>query len=198
MPSDVYSRAKISKYSETAMQYGKKSSQSHNFVANAECHAVVLPVGAEHFETANLRRGAHMLADARAHVVVADAHQAYGVARVVGQTVERNAAVGRIRLSVHDDALELGTADKFERDGHVLVDELVHLALNGALLLTVGLVVEYVCYLTLLALDVGVVGALASEHAHHQLVEQMLGGVGGGKLVFVVVVEVHISLNFEL
>ena len=67
------------------------SGGSHYLVADAEGHAVVVPVGAQHLETAYLCGAAHMLADAGADVVVANAHQSDGVAGIGWQAVEGNA-----------------------------------------------------------------------------------------------------------
>ena len=138
-----------------------------------------VPVSAKHLETAYLRGSADMLADAGADVVVADAHEADGVGGILGQTVEGNALWKFI------------AGDELEGDGQVLVDKLVHAAFDLLLFLARGLVVEVEAHLALLALDVGVVGALAAKEANHRLVEQMFSGMTGRKLVLVVIVQFH-------
>ena len=80
------------------------------------------------------------------------------------------------------------TSRKLEGDGQVLLDEFIHLPLNLALLLSVGLVVEDIRYLTLLSLDMSIARTLTTKHPHHQLIKQMLGRVGRRELVLVVIV----------
>ena len=60
----------------------------YNLETDAEGVLVLVPVGAEHLEAADLRGGAHMTPYAGTDVVVADAHQSDGVARIAGQTVD--------------------------------------------------------------------------------------------------------------
>ena len=99
-----------------------------------------------------------MAAYAGADVVVADADQSDGVGGILWQPVGidlRGQIVAR---------------DEFEGDGQVVVDELLHLALNLLLLLAGGLVVEVEAHLALLALDVGIKGPFAAEDANHGLV----------------------------
>ena len=135
-----------------------------------------VPVGAKHLETAYLGGAADMFADAGTDIVVTDAHEANGVGGVLGQTVEGNALWKFI------------AGDELEGDGQVLVDELVHAALDLLLFLARGLVVEVETHLALLALDMGVVGTLAAKEADHRLVEQMFSGMTGRKLVLIVIV----------
>ena len=60
--------------------------------------------------------------------------------------------------------------------------------------------VEHIADFALLALDVSIARTLATEHAHHQPVEQMLGRVGGRELILVVPVEnqvfVHVFIGY--
>ena len=133
---------------------------------------MLVPIGAEHFETADLGGGADMAANARADVEVADAYQANLVAYI-----------GRKAVGV--DALRKGVEGAVvEGDGKVFLDEAKHLALYLFLFLTRGLAGKMETHLALFALDVCVVGTLAAKHANHHLIEQMLSGVGRGKRDF--------------
>lgn len=128
-----------------------------------------------------------MLTDARADVVAADADKAKGLAGIVGKLVELH--------SVGDGV----ASDEFVGDREVLLDELVHGALNVGNLLGSGADGEVVVDFRLLALDVRVLGALAAKHSHHGLVEKVLGGVGWTVLVLVVGVKYwlfHVVLRF--
>ena len=136
-----------------------------------------VPVGAEHFEAAYLGGGANVAAYAGADVVVADADKADGVGSILGQ------AVGI------DLGGQLVAGDELEGDGQVVVDELLHLALNLLFLLAGGLVVEVEAHLALLALDVGIIGAFAAEDANHGLVQEVFRRMSWRKLLFVMLVQ---------
>ena len=148
------------------------------FEADAEGVFVLVPVGAEEFEAADLGGGAHMTADAGTDIVVADAYQSDGVAGIVGQAREID-TLWQVVIARHD----------FVGDGQVIVDELVHASLDLLLLLSRGFMVEQEAHLALLALHMGVIAALASEHADHGLIEQMFRRMGRWKFVLVVLVE---------
>ena len=60
----------------------------NNLESDAKRMFVLVPVGAEHFEAADLLSGTYMLADARAYIVVAYAYQSDGITGIVGQSVE--------------------------------------------------------------------------------------------------------------
>ena len=133
---------------------------------------MLVPIGAEHFETADLGGGADIAANARTNVEVADGNQANLVAYI-----------GRKAVGV--DALRKGVEGAVvEGDGKVFLDEAEHLALYLFLFLTRRLAVKMETHLALFAFDVCVVGTLAAKHANHHLVEQMLSGVGRGKRDF--------------
>ena len=51
----------------------------HDLEADTKLALLLVPVGAQEFEATYLRRGPHVLADAGADVIVADAHQADGL-----------------------------------------------------------------------------------------------------------------------
>ena len=155
----------------------------HDLEADTKLALLLVPVGAQEFEAAYLRRGPHVLADAGADVIVADAHQADGLG-----------GIGRQAVGI--DALgQVVAIGKLIADGHVESDEAVHLRLDLLLLLARGLVVELVGDLALLALHVGVVASLRAKEADHQLVEQVLGGMSRRKLLLVVLVEYRFLLH---
>ena len=133
---------------------------------------MLVPIGAEHFETADLGGGADMAANARADVEVADAYQANLITYI-----------GRKAVGV--DALRKGVGGAVvEGHGKVFLDEAEHLALYLFLFLTRRLAGKMETHLALFTLDVCVVGTLAAKHANHHLIEQMLSGVGRGKRDF--------------
>ena len=151
--------------------------------AHPERTLMLIPVGTQHFEAPYLRRRAHMLADAGADIVIADAHQSDSVAGITRQTVE---------LHVERNLI---ARDKLEGHGQVFVNQLVHPPFNLTLLLTAGLMVQVEAHLALLSLHMGIITALTSEDTNHRLVEQMLGRVGRGKLLLVVFIEYIIIHN---
>ena len=149
---------------------------------------VFVPVGAKHFEAAYLGGGANVAAYAGADVVVADAHESDGIGSILWQ------AVGI------DLRGQLVARDELEGDWQVVVDELLHLALNLLFLLSAGLVVEVEAHLALLALDMGIIGAFAAEDANHGLVQEVFRRVGWRKLLFVMLVQnvvFHLTLSFS-
>ena len=146
---------------------------------------MLVPVGAEHLKTAYLGGAADMLADAGADVVVADIHQADGVGGILGKA-------GSINL-----LWQFVAGDELEGDGQILVDELVHAALDLLLFLARGLVVEVEAHLALLPIDMGIVRALAAEDSDHRLVQQMLRRMCWRKLLFVMLVEYIIGHQLE-
>ena len=90
---------------------------------------------------------------------------------------------------------------KLERHGQVFSNKLIHLVLNFLFFLLRGLMVENIADFALLTLDVGIVRPLTTEHAHHYLIEQMLGSVGWRELFLVVHIECiafffHLYLEF--
>ena len=133
-----------------------------------------------------------MTADTGADIIVADAHEPYGVAGIFGQSFERDVGIRRVRISLHDEALQFSSCDELEGHRHVLLDETVHLALDFLFLLSVGLMVEYITYLAFLTLNVRIARAFTAKHTYHELVEQMFCRVCGGELFFVVFVKIHI------
>ena len=82
-----------------------------------------VPIGAQHLKTPYLRCAANVFADAWTDVEVADAHQTDFLADVFRQTV----AVTLLG--------QVGQRDIFESNGQVVVNELLHLALNLLLFL---------------------------------------------------------------
>jgi len=151
-----------------------------NLEADAEGLFVLVPIGAEHFEAADLRRRTDMTANAGTDIIVADAHQADGLAGIVRQSVKRHAL------------RQIVLRDKLEGHRQVLVNQALHLTLYLTFLLTTRFVVEAERHLALLALNVGIEGTLAAEQPNHGLVQEVLGGVRGGKLLLVVFVENNI------
>lgn len=135
-----------------------------------------VPIGAQHFETTYLSSGADMFANAGTDIVVANANQTDGAGHIVRKTVERD-LIG-----------QLAELTELKGDGQVFVDKTLHLTLYLLLLLTGGLAVEIETHLALLALDVCIIGTLASEEAYHGLVEQMLCRMGRGKFILVMLV----------
>lgn len=135
-----------------------------------------VPIGAQHFETTYLSSRTDMFANARTDIVVANANQTDGAGHIVRKTVERD-LIG-----------QLAELTELEGDGQVFVDKTLHLALYLLLLLTGGFAVEIETHLALLALDVCIIGTLASEEAYHGLVEQMLCRMGRGKFILVMLV----------
>ena len=133
---------------------------------------MLVPIGAEHFETADLGGGADMAANARTNVEVADAYQANLVAYIGRKAV----GVDALRKAVEGAVVE--------GDGKVFLDEAEHLARYLFLFLARRFAVKMETHLALFTLDMCVVGTLATEHANHHLIEQMLCGVGRGKRDF--------------
>ena len=118
-----------------------------------------------------------MCAEAGADVVVTDAHDAEGVAGVVGQFGEG------------DTGGDVVAGHQLVGDGQVGLYEGVDAPLNVGHLLLGERPVDEEVNLALLAFDVTVAAAFATEHAAHGLVEQVLGGMGRRKLFLVVGVE---------
>ena len=130
---------------------------------------MLVPIGAEHFESSYLRRTPDMLTDAGTNVVVADTNQADSIA-----------CVGRQTAGVHL-RWQVIAAHKLESDGQIFIDKLVHAPLYLLFLLAVGLLVEVEAHLALLPLDVSIVAAFTAEHPDHRLIQQMLSCVGWGE-----------------
>jgi hypothetical protein len=99
-----------------------------------------------------------MATDAGTDIVIAYAYQTDGIGGIVGK------AIGT------DTLWQLVATDKLEGDWQVFVNEPLHLAFYGTLLLTGGFVVEKETHLTLLALYMGIMGTLAAEEPYHGLV----------------------------
>ena len=151
--------------------------RSDNLETDAEGALMLIPVGAEHLETAYLGCAPHVLADAGTDVVVSNAYQADGFGNIIGQT----AGIYRRR--------QLVARDKLESDGQILVDQLVHTPLNLLLFLTAGLMVEVKAHLTLLTLNMGVEGTLAAEETDHRLIQQMLCCMRWRKLFLIMFIQ---------
>ena len=149
----------------------------YNLEADSEGVLVFIPVGAEHFEAAYLGSGADVAPYARADVVVTDANQTDGVGGILWQTVGT------------DLRGKFVTRDKLEGDGQIVVDELLHLAFYLLFLLPTGLVVEVEAHLALLALDMGIVGAFATEDANHRLIQEVFRRVCWRKFLLVMLVQ---------
>ena len=149
----------------------------YNLEAHAERTFVLVPVGAKHFEAANLGGRADVAADAWAYVVVADTYQSDGVGGILGQ------AVGA------DLSGQLVARDEFEGDGQVLVDEALHLAFYVLLFLSGGLVVKTEAHLALLALDMCIIGTLTAEEPYHRLVQEVFRRMCRRKLLFVMFIQ---------
>ena len=84
---------------------------------------------------------------------------------------------------------DLIARDVLHRHGQIGFDDLVDAALHLSYLLVGGTDGQLVVELALLALDVGVARTFATEHAHHGLVEDVLGSVRRLVLLFVMIVE---------
>ena len=149
----------------------------HYLEPHSERALMLVPVGAKHLETTYLGGGAHVLAYAGTDVVVPYSDQAYRLAGIGGQAVEGD--VGGQAVA----------GDELEGHGQVVGYQGIHATLNLLLLLAAGLVVEVEAHLALLPLYMGIIAAPASEQLNHGAIEQVLGGVGGGILLLVVVVE---------
>ena len=106
---------------------------------------VFVPVSAQHFETAYLTGGTHMLPDAETNIIVANADKAKRVGGIVGET-----------LYVHL-CRDFITRNIFECDGQVLFYQPLHLALDILFFLPGRLVIQMKTHLALLALYVGIV-----------------------------------------
>lgn len=150
--------------------------RSDDFKADTEGLFVFVPIGAQHLEATYLSGGANMFANARTDIIVANANQTDGTGYIVRKTVER------------DFIGQLAELAELEGNGQVFVDKTLHLTLYLLLLLTGGLAVEIETHLALLALDVCIIGTLASEEAYHGLVEQMLCRMGRGEFILVMLV----------
>jgi hypothetical protein len=122
----------------------------------------------------------------RTNIVVTDSYQSDSVRGIFRQTVER------------DFLWEIITGYKLESDREILVDKSIHATFYLLLLLTGGLVVEIETHLALLTLHMGIIAPLTTEDTDHRLVKQMLCSMSGRKLVFIMFVEKHLTLNFEL
>ena len=99
-----------------------------------------------------------MLTDARTHVVVTYTDKTDSVGGIVGKTIEGNL----LRKVI--------AGNKLEGNREILVDKLIHSALNLLLLLTRGLVVEIETHLTLLTLHMGIITPPTAEDTDHRLV----------------------------
>ena len=147
-----------------------------------------VPVSAKHFETAYLGRTAYMLTYAGTDVVVSNTYKTDGFGDIIGQTIGIY-AFGQIIAR-----------DKFEGNGKILVDKLVHATLNLLLFLARRLMIKKETHLALLTLDMSIIRALTAEDADHRLIKQMLGCVRRRELFFIVFVEDiigHILSGFE-
>ena len=118
-----------------------------------------------------------MFADTGTDIVVADTYQADGLRHIS-------------RKTIGIDALwQLIQRHKFECHGQILLDQLVHHALYLLLLLTARLVVEIETHLTLLTLDVGIIGTLTPKQTDHRLIQKMLRCMGWREFILIVLVE---------
>ena len=106
---------------------------------------MVVPIGAEKFETAYLSCRADVFSNAGADVVVAYAHQSDGVGCIVGQPIKA------------DVFRQFVTGDELEGNGQILVYQAIHLLFNLLLFLPTGFVVEMETHLAFLAFNVGIV-----------------------------------------
>ena len=149
----------------------------YDFESYSEAALLFVPIGAEQSKMANLPSRAHMLADTWADVVIADAYQPDGFARILGQTVDMNTLGNMV------------TVYKLIGYRHVLINEAVHLIFDELLFLSGGLVGELIGYLALLALDVSITTSLTPILTYHQLIEQMLGSMGRREFLLVVFVQ---------
>ena len=118
----------------------------------------------------------HVCTYAGTGVIIAHTYNAQRVACIGRQLAQVN-AIGYI-VACH------------ELDGYrqMLRDDLVHTAFNLGNLLHGGCTGQSVVALALLALDMRITAALASEHPHHSLVKDVLHGVHRRVLGFVMVV----------
>ena len=118
-----------------------------------------------------------MLTNAGTDVVIAYSHQSKCLAGIFREFVEFY-AFGDIVAS-----------HKLVGHGEIHRDEFVHPVFYLCYLLWSGAFGKVKVYLRLLALDVGVLGAFASKHSAHGLVEKMFGCVGRTMLILVVGVQ---------
>ena len=149
----------------------------------------LIPVGSEHHKLADLRRRANVLADAWAHIVIANANQTKRLAGILWQAVELD--LYRNMVAIH----------KLVGYRHILLYQAIHLSLYRLLFLATRLVVDDEGHLTLLALDMGIATALAAKHANHQLIEQMLCGMSWRELLLMVLIQyeftlIHLDIEF--
>ena len=130
-----------------------------------------------------------MGAQTGADVVVADTDETQGFGCIVGQ------------LGEGDFGRDLVARHILHRHGHVGLDDLVDTALHLGNLLGSRTDGKVVVELALLAFDVGIARTFTAEHAHHGLIEDVLGSVRGLVLLLVMVVEdgiVHIIFYVPL
>ena len=137
----------------------------------------VREVMADNPELSYLRAVLDMGTDAGAVVVVPDAHDAESLGRVLREFAQVNHPRG------------LFPGDEAHGDGQRCGDDLVDLRFNGLHLFIGRAFVEQVVALALLALDVRVAGARASEHFHHRPVQDVLAGVR--RRIFLLVMRVE-------
>ena len=136
-------------------------------------------------ERPNLLGRSHMLANARADVEVADAHDAQSLARILWQLVELHPI--RYIVARHE----------LVGNGQVLCDEFVHLCLNLCHLISRRLLLQVVVDLRFLSFDVSILRPLAAKHPHHHLVEQMLGSMRRTMLILVVLIQHYFAILFH-
>ena len=125
-------------------------------------------------------------AETGADVVVADTDEAQRLGCIVGQLGKGD--FGRNPVARHI----------LHRHRHVGLDDLVDTALDLGNLLGRGTLGQLVVELALLSLHMGVARTLTAEHAHHGLVEDMLGRVSRFVFLLVVVVEDGFCHDYRL
>ena len=138
---------------------------------------MLVPVGAKHLETTYLAGRTNMASYAGTDIIVSDSYKTDSVARIGWQTVCRH--IGRQGVE----------GDELEGDRQILVNQLVHAPLYLFLLLPRRLVVKQETHLTLLPLNMGIEGTVASKEPNHGLIQQVLCRVSGRELLLVVVVQ---------
>lgn len=140
---------------------------------------VGIPICAEEDEVTDFGGGSYVLTDASAHVVVANTHQTHLWRSIVGEA--KLHGFGQVRL-----------IDHFVGDGQIGCYQVVHALHNFVDLGGGGLSIEQKRDFAFLALDVRIDRPLATEHAHHGLIEQMLTRVRRAVLLLVVLVELRL------
>ena len=118
-----------------------------------------IPIGTQQFKSPYLGSGAYMFAYTRTNIVVTNTNQTDGLRGILRQTVDINAL------------WQLVAGDILESYRQVFLYQLVHPSLNLLLLLTARLAIQMKTHLTLLPLNMGIIGTLTTKETDHSLVE---------------------------